>query len=420
MAANKWTRRTFVRQSAMGVAGLAMAGTARSAMAVMGANERIRVGIIGAGDRMQSLISMCLKAGPKYNAEIVAVCDLWKYHREKSAARIEKEIGKAPRQFRNTDELYDGNHVDAVMIATPDFAHAIPCAEGVRNGKDVYVEKPLANTMEDAREVRRACLETGKIVQMGTNSRSRGKIQAAAEFVQSGQLGKVVGAETVWHVNQPLRWRRIDTVKLLKESDTDWKRYLLNRPKMKFDPRKYLEFRLFWPLSSGLPCQWLSHQIDMVHMITGQNYPTSCVASGGLYQWKDGRENPDTLAAIFEYPGGFQVRSSLRQNNEYRNNNVLFHSIRGTLDTREGLVSGLGGSPKDKRGPGNMLSEHKLPEGKGNHVADWLNSIRQGKQPLADIHAGYSHSVAIIMANQAYRTGKRMIFDPVKHEIKEG
>jgi len=418
--ADKWTRRKFVRSAAISAAGLTVVGKVRPAPAAGGANERIRVGIIGAGDRMQSLISTFLKAGPAFNAEITAVCDLWNFHREKTANRIKKETGYAPKQFRNTDELYDGDHVDAVMIATPDFAHAIPCAEAVRNDKDVYVEKPLANTIEDARLVRKACLETGRIVQMGTNSRSGGKLQAAAEFVQSGKFGKIIGAETVWHVNQPQRWRRIDTVKRLKEKDIDWKRYLLNRPMMKFDPRKYLEFRLFWPLSSGLPCQWLSHQIDMVHMISGQKYPKSCVASGGLYQWKDGRENPDTFAAIYEYPGGFQVRSSLRQNNNYHNHQTLFYSIGGTLDLVAGLVSGQGGRPEKKRGPGNILTEHKLPDEKGNHVADWLKGIRQGKQPIADIHAGYSHSVAIIMAIRAFQTHKRVLFDPEKHEIKEG
>jgi predicted dehydrogenase len=369
---------------------------------------------------MGSLINMFLKAAPEFNARITAVCDLWSYHRERTAKRIERQASTAPQQFRNTDELYDGDHVDAVMIATPDFAHAIPCAEAVRQGKDVYVEKPLADTMEDARLVRKACLETGRIVQIGTNLRSNARLQAAAEFVQSGKLGKVNGAETVWHVNQPLRWRRIDRVKLLKEQDTDWKRYLLNRPKMKFDPRKYLEYRLFWPLSSGLPDQWLSHQIDLVHMITGAKYPKSCVASGGLYQWKDGRENPDTFAAIYEYPGGFQVRSSLRQNNDYHRRNVWIYSKGGTLDTGAGSVSGEGGRSEDQRGPGNVLSEHKFSGESGNHVADWLSGIRQGKQPCADIQAGYSHSVAIVMAIRAFQTGKRVVFDAVKYEIKEG
>ena len=101
-----------------------------------------------------------------------------------------------------------------------------------------------------------------------------------------------------WNVNQPGRWRRPTTVPLLKEEDTDWKRYLMNRPWQEFDPRKYLEFRLFWPFSSGIPGQWMAHQIDTVHWFTGYNYPRSVAANGGIYLWNDGRTNYDTMTAV--------------------------------------------------------------------------------------------------------------------------
>ena len=121
-----------------------------------------------------------------------------------------------------------------------------------------------------------------------------------------------------WNVNQPGRWRRPDVVPLLKEQDTDWKRYLLNRPYEPFDARKYLEFRLFWPYSSGIPDQWLVHQIDTVHWFTGYPHPRSVVANGGVYLWKDGRKNWDTMTAVFDYgplddpSKGFQVQYSSR------------------------------------------------------------------------------------------------------------
>ncbi len=124
-----------------------------------------------------------------------------------------------------------------------------------------------------------------------------------------------------WNVNQPGRWRRPQDVPLLKEEDTDWKRYLLNYPMVPFDARKYLEFRLFWPYSSGIPDQWLVHQIDTVHWFTGLPHPRSVVANGGIYLWKDGRQNWDTMTAVFDYgplddlTKGFQVQYSSRFTN---------------------------------------------------------------------------------------------------------
>ena len=136
-------------------------------------------------------------------------------------------------------------------------------------GRDAYVEKPTAHTMEDARVFRAAVKKTGKIVQIGTQRRSTPSYQKAAEYIKSGKFGDIVMVEMTWNVNQPGRWRRPDVVPLLKEEDTDWKRYLMNRPYEPFDARKYLEFRLFWPYSSGIPDQWLVHQIDTVHWFTG-------------------------------------------------------------------------------------------------------------------------------------------------------
>ena len=153
------------------------------------------------------------------------------------------------------------------------------------------MEKPTAHTMEDARNFRSAVKKTGKIVQVGTQRRSTPSYQKAYEYIQSDKFGDIVAVEMTWNVNQPGRWRRPSVVPLLQEQDTDWKRYLLNRPYEPFDARKYLEFRLFWPYSSGIPDQWLVHQIDTVHWFTGYPHPRSVVANGGIYAWKDGRKN---------------------------------------------------------------------------------------------------------------------------------
>ena len=133
-----------------------------------------------------------------------------------------------------------------------------------------------------------------------------------------------------WNVNQPDRWRLPSLVKEIKEKDTDWKRYLINRPFEKWSPRKYLEYRLFWPYSSGIPGQWMCHQIDTVHWFTGFNHPRSVVGNGGIYLWKDGRENFDTMTAVFDYgdsDNGFQVLYSSRFTNSAGGIQEIYYSL---------------------------------------------------------------------------------------------
>jgi hypothetical protein len=140
-----------------------------------------------------------------------------------------------------------------------------------------------------------------RILQVGSQRRSGQTYMAACAYLKSGKFGPIVAAEMTWNVNQPGRWRRPDLVAAIKEQDTDWKRFLCNRPDDQWDPRKYLEFRLFWPYSSGITGQWMCHQIDTIHWFTGLPHPRSVSANGGIYQWKDGRTNFDTLTAVFDY-----------------------------------------------------------------------------------------------------------------------
>jgi predicted dehydrogenase len=410
------TRRQLIRTGAAGMATLATTRPARPAPAARGANERIRVGIIGPGDRGTDLLKQFFRVAAAHNADLVAVCDLWSVRREQATGFVAGRTGKAPAAFRNIEELLDARAVDAVFIATPDFSHAILCAQAVRAGLDVYVEKPLAHVMEDARLVRTACLETGRVVQMGTNGRSEGRQRAAVEFVKSGQLGKIVGAELGWHVNQPMRWRRDALVARLREADTDWKRYQLNRPPRAFDPRRYLEFRLFWPYSSGLPDQWMSHHMDAVAQVTGELYPASCVASGHICQWHDGRENADTFAAVFEYASGFQVRYSARHTNGYGGHFQRFFSTTGTLDIGTGTMTPDAAGQEPTTAPA-TINLPNLPD--ESHVGNWLECLRTRRQPVADVHAGYAHSVAVAMAVRAMQTGRRVGFDPTTDEIRE-
>jgi predicted dehydrogenase len=440
------SRRAFMKTTGASVAGAAIVSNASSYASILGANDRVRVGIVGYSDRCRSaLIPAFLRSSKELDFEVVAVSDIWSLRRETGAAHLEKVTGKRPEVVRNNDELYARKDVDAVIVATADFQHALHGVEAVRAGRDAYVEKPLANTMADARAIRQAVKDTGKIVQIGTQRRSDPVYQKAYDFIRAGKFGEIVMVEMTWNVNQPGRWRRPDVVPTLREQDTDWKRYLLNRPVEPFDPRKYLEFRLFWPYSSGIPDQWLVHQIDTVHWFTGLPRPRSVVANGGIYVWKDGRRNWDTMTAVFDYgplndsSKGFQVVYSSRMTNSAGGTKELYYSNGGTLDLdKNQLTPGGGLREREAAAMGlkaNLLPEQSLVEKAAAvetaadtgadpsttaNMRNWMECVRSRKTPNADIEAGYSHSVALCMTIAAVQTGQRVGFDDATQNVIVG
>ncbi|HEU5341469.1 Gfo/Idh/MocA family oxidoreductase [Edaphobacter sp.] len=433
----------------MGGAALAAASwSARSYASIVGANDRVKVGVVGCGDRMRSaLIPAMLQHAKELNFEFVAVSDIWNRRREEGAAYVQKLSGSAVDPVRNNDELYARKDVDAVLVATADFQHALHGVEAVNAGRDAYVEKPTAHTMEDARAFRAAVHKTGRIVQVGTQRRSTPSYQKAYEYIQSGKFGDIVMVEMTWNVNQPGRWRRPDVVPLLKEEDTDWKRYLMNRPAAPFDARKYLEFRLFWPYSSGIPDQWLVHQIDTVHWFTGLPHPRSVVANGGIYLWKDGRQNWDTMTAVFDYgplddlSKGFQVQYTSRFTNSAGGVKELYYSNGGMLDMSKQTVTSTGGlsarSAAEMKMQPNLLESFSLsekvetvstdantgvhgdPETSAN-MRNWMECVRSRKTPNASIEAGYSHSIALCMNIAAIQTGEKVTFDDKTQQVLAG
>lgn len=438
------TRRYFLQAAGM-TAAAASLGTARSYARILGANDRVRVDIVGFSDRTRgSLIPAFQQSAADLNFELVAVSDIWSLRREAGAAALQKLGVASPIICRNNDELYARKDVDAVIVGTADFQHALHGVEAVKAGRDAYVEKPMANTMEDARALRAAVKETGKIVQIGTQRRSARNYQQAYEFLKSGKFGDIVAVEMTWNVNQPGRWRRPALVGKLRQEDTDWNRYLLNRPKEAFDPRKYLEFRLFWPYSSGIPDQWLVHQIDTVHWFSGYPRPRSVVANGGIYLWKDGRRNWDTFTGVYDYgplddpTKGFQVIYSSRMTNSAGDVKEYYYSNGGMLDLDKNTVSDTGGL-KENHAKAMGLKANLLPSmsiaeaaametgadtGADNatsaNMRNWMECVRSRKTPNASVEAGYSHSVALCMTIAAIQTGQRVTFDDNTQDVVIG
>ena len=437
-------RRDFLKTATTGAVGLAFtAGMPASSYArILGANDRVRVGVVGFSDRFRSsLMPALMNHAKELDFEFVAVSDIWNRRRDEGVAALTK-LGAKAKPFRNNEEMYDARATDAVIISTADFQHAYHGVEAIQAGQDAYIEKPLAHTMKDARAIRDAVKKSGKVVQIGTQRRSARNYQLANEYLRSGQFGDIVMAEMTWNVNQPGRWRRPDLVASIRETDTDWQRYLIDlQTKEPWDPRKYLEYRLFWPYSSGIPDQWMVHQIDTVHWFTDLPRPRSVVANGGVYLWKDGRTNWDTATIVFDYgplddsAKGFQVVYASRMTNSAGDVKEYYYSNGGmlNLDTNEvtatgGLTARLAGEMKMKA---NQLKPFKLTDtaraetsantgvddATSANVRNWMECIRSRKTPNADIEAGYNHSVALCMTIAAMHTGKKATFNDVAQEV---
>jgi predicted dehydrogenase len=464
-------RRSFVKKAGGALLGAsASMMTARSYARILGSNDRIRLAQLGCGSRSEGHVHMVHLASKHTPVETVAVCDLWSHARERRAAQVKKLFGAEPRQYQYSEALLAGKDIDGVMVATGDFQHAKLLIDVVKANKDCYVEKPFANVLEEAKAARDAVKASKQVVQVGTQHRSQPYPLAVRDLIRSGRIGPVVHIEQEWNVNEERwRFRRHDTGENpemlrdisgtgwkqwmdgqpseLREQDTDWRRWLLGKPYRPFNPHVYLEFRLYKDFSSGIFDQWLSHGSDLVHLWMDESYPESAVAQGGIFTWKDQRENPDTCVAAFNYPKGFLYTYKTTFGNSYRS----FSRIQG----RDGTIVNYGGEgaslfvltkeggrqemdpwdtgPVYTHVPGMGLPREGAeiirvpgaPEANSlgpsdddvSHLENWLRAMRDRHQPNANVDHGFSHALAVIMAAQSYWSGKKVYWNPQTEEI---
>ncbi len=430
------------RLSRRGFVGAAAGGALNAASypRVIGANDRISIGLLGCGARSAGHRRMAKTSQRDMNAEVTAVCDIWRLNREKAAADAELKFGKKPRAFQYSEDLLALQDLDAVMIATGDHQHAKLLVEVVRAGKDCYCEKPMANVLEEAKLARDAVLASRQVVQMGSQWLSDPYQLAVREIVRSGQLGRITRIEQVWNKNEE-RWRDPDDpdIKNIREQDTDWKRWLLGKPHRPFDPRVYFEFRLYKDFSSGIADQWMSHGSGLVHFYMDEEIPQTMTADGGIYAWPDGRENPDTFTAVATYKKGFVYVYQTQFGNSFGSHSAIMGS-NGTLWSEGGegsqrwTLTPKGGLPTDRRRPrpGHKPVAEERPitvaglnqppsadpsDDSKYHYDNWILSMRSRKQPNGDIHTGFKHAVAVIMAARAYWEGKKMYWDAKRGQI---
>lgn len=401
-------RREFLA-TGVGLAAAAMT-TPRS---VLGANDRINLGIIGCGGRGTYLLNQALAAEPG-KIEIVALADVWSKQRETMAGLIaEKLPGQKPKQFARYHDLLATPGIDGVIIATPDFAHCPVLIDTVRAGKDAFVEKPLSARLEDAIAAHDAVIKTKQIVQVGTQRRSDARFRAAAEYVRSGEMGPICKIETAWNRNVP-SWQR--PVDMIKKEDVDWEQYQMYLPKRAWDPVRYRCWHWFYEHTTGLVGLLGSHMIDVALWFMDDPYPVSAVALGGILTWKDGRQISDTAEYVYEFPKGWLLTFSSRLGSGPETDFEVFYGKNRTLDSRDWISRPAANTrPADAKDV-----KLQLPEDAGrSHVGNWLDCMRSRATPNAPIQVGYAHAVACCLGREAERTGRRVRYDATARRIIE-
>lgn len=432
------SRRSFLKQTAMTAAASGLfSSTARSAERVAGANERIRLALLGAGGQGTTLFERIHTLAEVANVEMVAIGDLWNKAREEAVAKQAALSGRKPLACRKMDEILDRKEVDAVVIATADFQHAWYTRKAVEAGRDVYVEKPLGCDFEQIKQAREAVKQSGRVVQLGTQRRSLGAPWAAREFIAQGRLGKVSYVEITQSIFGQ-RWRVPESENSLTAADTDWDEWLCYTPKVPFNARHYREFRLFWPYSTGVFCQWMTHAIDLVNLVMDE-VPKSAVSAGGVYVWKDGRVNPDTAQCLLEYPSGCLVSYHMRLGNQASHRWITFFGTCGTLELEAGIAYGEGGlghvicvnpgaeNPEfeidasrrlpDRASGGVMLDYRRNGDDLAEHLKDFFDCMRSRRQPRANIDAAFADALATTMAGMSLRMGVRVEYNRKKDSV---
>lgn len=400
-------RRTFMRAAAM---------TAISYGRISGANGRIRVANIGCGRRQ--LLRDLITVKDAAQITVTAVCDTWKQKLDAAVAQVKEFAGNTPYASARYQEVLQRADVDAVVIGTPDHQHCTMLIDAIRAGKHVYVEKPLAMNMEELIRAYDTVKKSDRVVQVGTQMRSYPQAVGLKAFLADKRLGPVLKVEQVRNGYSPY-WMSYGGSEYTGQppaaGDVDWQAFLMGREPRPFDAHQYQNWYGYRDFSQGPHTNLMVHFIDLMHFTTGVEFPSRVVALGGTYRWKSTFDVPDSVEVVYEYPEGFLVRYCTMFGNGANNYAKWFGTL-GTVDAarlspRERWVATGDGSGE----PDRISARIEIDEPKTlHHMHDFIECIRSGRKPIAPIEAGYSHSVAVIMADMALEQGRRLTYD-AKH-----
>jgi predicted dehydrogenase len=406
----KNTRRDFMKQAAVGTATL----LAYPPASVLGANDRVRVGMIGVGGRGQDLLHEILEVP---NAQVVAIADV--YTRRWDEAR---KIAPGIETLGDYRTLLDRKDIDAIIVASPLHIHARHFLDTLGAGKDLYSEKTMAWSIPEAEECLEAAKKSDRVVQIGLQHESSGGLADTRQWVRDGIVGKVTQVNSWMSRNTPHgkpQWVRQVPADCNPEH-VNWKAFLNGRREREFDAFKFINWRLYWEFSGGNVTENMIHQISWIMSALDLPLPSAAYMSGGVFSEKDGREVPDTIAVTLDYPNETVVTwQSTFSNSRYGLGEHILGSD-GTIEHVAGATDMVTGEseetlryfPEKANRPGGAALTGKSPD--QNHMANWIDCVRSRKTPNAPVEKGYRSAVAAHMANLAYRSKRRVTLDEAK------
>jgi len=428
MTNDKLNRRDFVKSAVAAGAVASVLGKPVLSNRVIGANDRVNVGMIGVGGRGRDLLNWVRTTGmmPKTPAQIVAVCDVYA-KRKRLAAEAAKCDG-----YMDYREVLERKDVDAVIIATPDHWHAKIAIEAMNKGKDVYLEKPMTHTIEEAKAVYETVKKTGRVLQVGSQTTSSDQWWQARKAIQDGMIGQLIMSQGSYHrnsTNGEWNWTiNPDAGPDGKDDDyIDWKTWLGDAPPRKYDADRFFRFRKYWDYSGGIATDLFYHVMAPLNICWGEaQFPYRVVGTGGIYIFKDEREVPDTFMLAADYAKGHSVvLSSSMANDTHIPGLIRGHE--GTIvmvpdGQFEGHVESIAVTPqkiakqkfKEKYGTLEMVLACEQRE---SHMENFLRCVQTRETPVLDALTGYKALVAIQMAVQSYREGKVLYFDEQKQMV---
>jgi len=381
--------------------------TALSSSLVLGANGRIRVGVIGSGGRGRVLTREFKEAG----AEVTAVCDVYSPNLDLGL----QAASPGAKSYNNYKKLLEDKSIDAVIVATPDHWHAQMVIDAVEAGKDVYVEKPLAHTIEDGFRIIEAVRRTKRVVQVGTQRRSFDLFIEAKKIMDSGALGEVRLVNGWWLNHQKsLRQAKLD-------GKLDWEQWLGPAAKRELDPMRFFNWYYFWDYSGGLMVGQAAHVIDAIHWFMNSSYPLAVTCAAGRVNL-DGAEVPETTCMSIEYPENylavFTVGYKAMRYNFFNDQMKRFHGSKARFDVgRESYAlypesNELEMKPSvEQRRPGSFAPATRA------HVQNFLDAARARKDPSATVETGQATNIVLSMAIEALRTGRRLRWDATGRRV---
>ncbi len=393
MGASKgMTRRQFLI-----TAGAISAASAASVSVRAGANDRIRLGLIGCGGMGMRHLQDLVK---RDDVSVVAVCDVFDPHME----RAREMAGGKCEGFRDYRDVLDRNDVDAVFIASPDHWHALQTIHACQAGKDVYVEKPASTTIRESRAMVDAARRHDRVVQVGTQQRSLAMFREAVELVRNGALGTVTMAGS---------WIGPNAIGPYEEHENppeelDWDMWLGPAPYVPYSPQRQFGFRGFNDYANGELTNWGAHLLDVNQWAIGEDYPISVQALGGSHRALGGFDDPETAHLLYEFTHCTVFWDQNHHNSRKgKNYGMFFKGTEGALymDRASFIVE-----------PEDLGVEERFEEGDTwvqveTHHEDFLDAIRSRRRPLSDIEESHKTNTTCLLGAIALQTRRKMIWD---------